>query len=185
MGTHTLSEADRVVQAIWVGIWFGVALLMFFYLTHRGAEGAPMRYQRLWAWVSERYFMTSPADEATEETSELEEDATGTAHDLADTEAVRAGSTERTGTGAVRISRRLTDVELIALLAVQRTTAGKERFSANAIAALIGGTRSEVLAQVRAIRNVAPPAAFPPLSAEQQAAREQLGLSHQPRTATH
>lgn len=179
MGTHTLSEADRVVQAVWVGIWFGVALLVFFYLTHRGAEGAPMRYQRLWAFLNERYLTSSTEEATTEDVLEPGEDATGTNQELADTDAVRAGSTQRTGTQAVRISRRLTDVELIALLAVQRTAAGKERFSANAIAALMGGTRAEVLVQVRASRNVAPPAAFPPLSAEQQAAREQLGLSHQ------
>ena len=178
MGANTLSEADRVVQAIWVGIWFGLALLLFFYLTHRGAEGAPMRYQRWWTFVSERYLMTSVADEdASEEILEPGENTSGTNQALADTDAVRAGTAERTGTEAPRISRRMADVELIALLAVQRTPEGKERFSANAIAALIGGTRSEVLAQVRAIRNVAPPPTFPPLSQEQQAAREQLGLA--------
>jgi hypothetical protein len=178
MGANTLSEADRVVQAIWVGIWFGVALLVFFYLTHHGAEGALMRYQRWWAALSERYLTSSAEDEdVAEDAPEPGEDTPGTNHHLADTDAVRAGTGERTGSEAVRISRRMADVELIALLAVQRTAEGKERFSANAIAALIGGTRSEVLAQVRAIRNVAPPPTFPPLSQEQQAAREQLGLS--------
>src|SRR5436853_998860 len=178
MGTHTVSEADGVVQAIWVGIWFGIALLLFFYLTHRGAEGAPMRWQRWWAFLSERYLLSSATDEdATDETPEPGDGVAGTNHGLADTDAVRTGSVERTGSQAVRISRRLTDVELIALLSVQRTPEGKERFSANAIAALMGGTRGEVLAQVRAIRNVAPPPTFAPLSAEQQAAREQLGLS--------
>ena len=178
MGANTLSETDRVVQAVWVGIWFGVALLLFFYLTHRGAEGAPMRYQRWWTFVSERYLMTSADDEdASDEAPEPGETTSGTNQALADTDAVRAGTAERTGTAALRISRRMTDVEVIALLAVQRTPEGKERFSANAIAALVGGTRSEVLAQVRAIRNVAQPAAFPPLSAEQQAAREQLELA--------
>ena len=137
-----------------------------------------MRYQRWWAWLSERYLTSSAADEdATDETPEPEENTPGTTHGLADTDAVRAGTGERTGSEALRISRRMADVELIALLAVQRTPEGKERFSANAIAALIGGTRAEVLAQVRAIRNVTPPPSFPPLSAEQQAAREQLGLS--------
>ena len=177
MSANTLSETDRVVQAVWVGIWFGVALLLFFYLTHRGAEGAPMRYQRWCAALSERYLTSSTEEATTEEAPEPGEDETDMTAGLADTEAVRGGSAQRTGSEVVRISRRLTDVELIALLAVQRTPEGKERFSANAIAALIGGTRSEVLAQVRAIRNVAPPAAFPPLSSEQQAAREQLGLS--------
>lgn len=178
MSADTLTEADRVVQAIWSGIWLTVALTAFFYLTHRGSEGAPMRWQRLCAWLSERYLMSRAADEAAiEEASEPGEDAIGTTNDSSDTEAVHAGSAERTGTAAVRISRRMTDVEVIALLAVQKTAAGKERFSANAIAALVGGTRAEVLAQVRAIRNVASPPAFPPLSAEQQATREQLSLS--------
>src|SRR5437868_14647416 len=107
MGTHTLSEADRVVQAIWVGIWFGIALLVFFYLTHRGAEGAPMRYQRWWAALSERY-LTSSADgeEATDEAPEPGENTPGTNQRFADTDAVRAGTAQRTGTEAVRISPR-------------------------------------------------------------------------------
>src|SRR5437868_15425493 len=109
MGTHTLSETDRVVQAIWVGIWFGIALLLFFYLTHRGAEGAPMRWERWSAFVRERYLLSSATDEeATDEAPEPGENTPSTNQRFADTDAVRAGTGERTGSQAVRRSRRLT-----------------------------------------------------------------------------
>jgi hypothetical protein len=72
-----------------------------------------------------------------------------------------------------RISRRLADSEIITLLTVQRTAGGKYRFSANQISVLVGGKREDVLSQIRAIRD-APQ--FRPLTPEQAAQREALGL---------
>jgi hypothetical protein len=74
-----------------------------------------------------------------------------------------------------RISRRLSDQDMIALLAVQRTSKGKLRYSANQIAQLVGGSRAEVLALIKTIREG--PAEFRPLTPEQQGAREALGLN--------
>ena len=72
-----------------------------------------------------------------------------------------------------RLSRHLSDRELITLLAAQRTAAGKPRFSANKIHALVGGGRKEVLDQVREVQN---PPQFRPLTPEQQMTRTELGL---------
>lgn len=103
----------------------------------------------------------------------------GTEGAAPDTDALEAGTE---GWEMPRISRRLSDAEMIAMLAVQRTSAGKLRYSANAIAALVGGSRAEVLAQVRAIREG--PAEFRPLSPEQQTARQALGLNGQQKSET-
>jgi len=80
------------------------------------------------------------------------------------------------GTETPRISRRLSDTEVVTLLAVQRAPGGRHRFSANQIAQLVGGTRADVLAQVRAIRDTTPPAEYRAISPEQKAVREWLDL---------
>lgn len=59
MGTESLAEADRVVQAIWFALWMGVAMSVFFFLTHRGADGAPTRWRRFCSWFADRYFTSS------------------------------------------------------------------------------------------------------------------------------
>jgi hypothetical protein len=99
-------------------------------------------------------------------------DVGGTEGALPDTDAAE-GDTEEWSTP--RISTRLSDTEMIALLAAQRGKDGKHRYSANQIHGLVGGARADVLAQVRTIREDAP-AMFRPLSNEQQHLREQLQL---------
>lgn len=84
-----------------------------------------------------------------------------------DTTAVNAGTPHRTS------STRQSDAELVAYLAMARTPDGKERFSANAIAVIMGGTRSEVLDQVRAIRKLP---TYPPRTSEQEMVRKNLEL---------
>jgi hypothetical protein len=70
-----------------------------------------------------------------------------------------------------RISRRLSDAEIVAVLALQKGSDGaRYRFSANQIYELVKGPRAEVLAQIRAIRE-GPPA---PQVREHQARLEQL-----------
>ncbi len=80
------------------------------------------------------------------------------------------------GTETPRISRRLSDAEIVTVLAVQRAPGGRYRFSANQITQLVGGARADVLAQVRAIRDNAPPVEYRPVTPEQAAVREHLGL---------
>jgi hypothetical protein len=70
-----------------------------------------------------------------------------------------------------RIGRRLSDAEIVAVLALQKGSDGaRYRFSANQIYELVKGPRAEVLAQIRAIRE-GPPA---PQVREHQARLEQL-----------
>lgn len=59
-----------------------------------------------------------------------------------------------------RLSRNITDREMIVLLAMQRGTHGKHRYSANAIHTLVGGDRNTVLATIKQLREVPPPALY-------------------------
>ena len=68
----------------------------------------------------------------------------------------------------------MAEAEIVALLAVQRLPDGAYRYSANAIAALVGGTRATVLDQIRALRNLPE---LRPLTPEQERARRELGLA--------
>jgi hypothetical protein len=80
--------------------------------------------------------------------------------------------------------RKLSDTDVIALLAVQRNSDGGYRFSANKIVELVGGTRAETLDKIRQIREPTTPAsssAHPPTAefrtnAEIAAFRRRMGL---------
>lgn len=76
-----------------------------------------------------------------------------------------------------RIGRRLSDTEVVILLAAQRRIDGKQRFSANQIYALVGGDRNTVMRQIKELREGPNPAEYRPITPEQQAQREALGLA--------
>jgi hypothetical protein len=61
--------------------------------------------------------------------------------------------------GIPQFKRDITDGEWIAYMAVARKD-GKHRFSANQIHAAVGGDRNTVLARVREIREIKPPAEY-------------------------
>jgi hypothetical protein len=83
-----------------------------------------------------------------------------------------AGTSSAAGTGSLR---RMSDVEIVALLAMQRSADGAWRFSANAIAQLVGGRRDAVLGQIRALRGENA-AVYPPLTPAQARLRRRLRL---------
>jgi len=56
--------------------------------------------------------------------------------------------------------RDMTDAEWIAWMAVARGKDKKHRFSANAIHAAVGGDRNSVLAMIKELRDVPPPAEY-------------------------
>lgn len=64
-----------------------------------------------------------------------------------------------------RTSRHNTDAERIVYLAAQLESDGKYRFSANKIADFMGGTRADVLEQVKAVRTSP---TYQPLTPEKQ-----------------
>jgi hypothetical protein len=78
-----------------------------------------------------------------------------------------------------RLSARLSDAEMIVLLATQRRADGKHRYSANQIQTLIGGDRNTVLARVKELRYNAPPIVYRPLAPEQQQLRDPLRLDRE------
>jgi hypothetical protein len=76
-----------------------------------------------------------------------------------------------------RVGRRLSDGEIIAMLATQKGVDGaRYRFSANQIYELVKGPRAAVLAQIRAVRE-SPPAA--PQVREHQERLGQLAAAHE------
>jgi hypothetical protein len=160
-----------MVEAFWVGMILGCSWLVYILMTQPSEKDGITPWQRLRL----RYIPSSrrsPDDEL--EPAEDETGSVGSYQQLPDTDAVRASSAQRTGTS--RISNRMSDSELLALLAIQRGDNNEYRFSANQIASFIGGTRTVVLAQVRAIRNTPQPVHYPELTPEQIQTREELGL---------
>lgn len=71
---------------------------------------------------------------------------------IADTDAENASTQEDTSKELVRLSRGLKTADFVVLMASAKDEKGKYLFSANAIAAAVGGTRKTVLDQVAAIR---------------------------------
>lgn len=86
-----------------------------------------------------------------------------------------------TGTELVPdVSHRMSDITIIALLAMQKDDDAEYRFSANEIAELIGKRRAGTLEHVRSLRPAKkkelPHPQFAPLTPEQQASRQALAL---------
>jgi len=154
-------------------IVFGVMAWLFYRYTHPRDEAHNMSSapaQPAAAAGTQVVHVSVPSPGMAERTSVAP--AASTAAAAPDTDAAEDGTE---GWNTPRLSLRLSDAEMIALLAAQRGKDGKHRYSANAIHTLVGGSRADVLAQVRQLRADAP-AVFRPLSDEQQRARAALGL---------
>lgn len=151
---------NPVLDAFWVGMIFGAILIAYFFITQVQEDGGPERWER-WraAWVmwSERRAARRPAGmpPVSIPVSQYGMESGGMegAKDAAPD--IDAGNTDMP-----RLSRTLTDSEMIVLLAAQRGKDGKHRYSANAIHTLVGGDRNAVLARVKELRAVPPPAVF-------------------------
>lgn len=125
----------------------------------------------LWAWVRSLFadrparsvITSSPRFEEEDEAPELAGWIAAANQAISDTNVVRAGSDRRTTQEPARLSTRMPDPEIITWLAALKDDKGGWRFSSNDIVRFVGGTRVEVLAQVRSIRNLPPPAEFAPV----------------------
>jgi hypothetical protein len=73
---------------------------------------------------------------------------------LADTDAIETDTGSEYEPPPAPLRHNLSRLELLTLLAVQKNAAGGYRYSANAITAFVGGTRSENLEVVSSIRGV-------------------------------
>lgn len=181
MGAETLTDADRVVQAIWFSIWMGVVLAIFFFLTHRGADGAPMRWQRWWSWFAARYVTSSTATRGAAENDRAVGAAVallpGKRNGETGENGVATGKTEGndpfqfpdlfTGLARLVLAEKLGETDALKI-AVKASPGKSPRYSV---------ARARLHAAMERERLPTGPQ-FQPLTPEQQALRDQLGLSN-------
>ena len=173
------TTAARVAEAINAAIVVGILLGVYFFLSHRSADGEPTRWQRLYVWFYERYLTSSTT-------------AVGAAgDDLADGEIAgnspekRNGETGESGvamgksegndpfqfpdlfTGLARLVLANEIGETDALKLAVKASPGKSPRYAEA--------RDRLHAAMARERPPASPQ-FPPLTEEQQALRDELRL---------
>lgn len=148
------------ITVFWVGVGFGVTVLIAHLITEVPEGGGPMRYER-WraAFVMSRErraaHHAAGMDAGNIPVSRYGMDAGGM-----DDPPPAAPDIDAVNAGMPRLSRDITDNEMIVLLAAQRGKDKKYRYSANAIHGLVGGDRNTVLATIKSIRDVPPPAEF-------------------------
>lgn len=152
---------SRELDAFWAGVLLGVLLFLYFFITHVQEDGGPERWRR---WLT-TYIMWSDRGRATRRAagmnpvyipvSQYGMDAGGMETDEADAPDIDAVNTDMP-----RLSNKLTDGEIVVLLAMQKGANGKHRYSANQIHTLVGGDRNAVLARVKELRAVAAPAEY-------------------------
>lgn len=129
-----------------------------------GLTVVPYKLAKAWVWPHVRSFIMSCM------TGVVPHEPVRTSAEPPDTDAVRTSTLEddRTTSEAPTISHKMSDVDLIAVLTVQKDERGGYRFSANKIADFVGGTRADVLAQIRVIREPSPPVQYQPLNDQRQ-----------------
>jgi hypothetical protein len=144
----------------WVGMGFGALVLILHFITSVQVDHGPMRYERWHAsfvmWSEQRAARRAagmnpvyiPVSQYGMELPGMG-DAAPIVPDI-----------DAENTDMPRVSSKLSDQEVIVLLAAQRGKDNKYRYSANAIHSLVGGDRNTVLATIKELRTVAPPALY-------------------------
>lgn len=152
-----METAQRVALAINVGLGFGALLVVYFFLSHRSEDGGATRCQRWFVMWSERQSVRHSADMKSVyiPVSSMPYQSNGM-----ESGEPPAPDIDAENTDMPRLSRNITDNEMIVLLAAQRGKDGKHRYSANQIQALVGGDRNAVLARVKEIRATPPSAEY-------------------------
>lgn len=144
----------------WVGMGFGAVVLILHYLTSVQVDYGPMRYQR---WHAA--FIMSRERRAAQRVASMQAvcipvSQYGMESGGMEKPEVSTPDIDAVNTDMPRLSRNITDNEMIVLLAMQRGKDGKHRYSANAIHTLVGGDRNTVMATIKELRAVPPPALF-------------------------
>lgn len=144
----------------WVGMGFGALVLIGHFITSVQVDHGPMRYQR---WIT-TFIMWSDRRAAQRAAGmnlvSIPVSQYGMAATGMDAEDRGAPDMDAENPGMPRLSRTITDNEMIVLLAVQHGRDGKHRYSANAIHALVGGDRNTVMATIKELRATPPPAEY-------------------------
>jgi hypothetical protein len=183
--TPTPDQIANVTQAITVAFWLGVALIAYAYLSHQTEDNGPTRWSRWRAWLTAHYLTSSsdraPLDDADTEPIHVSIQRIDTSASIGgraatDTDGGLPDTDAADGWTMPRLSRHISDGELIVILAALRAPSGKHRFSANQIAALVGGGHNATMARVKELRRDAPPVVYRALAPEQQQLRDQLQL---------
>lgn len=153
---------NRVLDAFWVGAIFGVLLILYFFITQVQEDGGSERWERwraaLIMWNDRRAAAVRASDEPVRKggSTGLIDPVRGLLNQV---EPVEPAEVEP-GREPI-ILHNLPRASLIAVLAVQRKEdGGGYRFSANQIAAFIGGTKADILKEIAQYRDP-PPAARP------------------------
>ena len=158
---------NPVLDAVWAGIWFGAILCVVVYMTGVNEDDGPRRYQR-WraAWVMWRQERAARRRagmiSGTISVSRYGMDADGMPPPAppAPSPEPPAPDIDALNPGIPQFDRDMTESEWIVYMAVARGKDKKYRFSANAIHTAIGGDRNAVLATIKELRSVAPPAEY-------------------------
>lgn len=144
----------------WVGMGFGALVLILHSLTSVEIDGGPMRYERWRASIIMWSARRSAARAADMEVVSIPVSRYGMDAGGMDDPPPAAPDMDAENIDMPRLSRNITDREMIVLLTMQRGTNGKHRYSANAIHTLVGGDRNTVLATIKSLREVPRPAEY-------------------------
>lgn len=164
------ANAPSVTTTFWVGVTFVFVVSLFFYLTNTPEDGGPNHWARWRAafimWSESRKAAVRPAREPVHGGG-----STGSSDPvrglLNQIEPLEPADSEPEREPI--ILHNLSRASLIAVLAVQRKEdGGGYRFSANQIAAFIGGTKSDILREIAQYRDP-PPAPRPAARTERPA----------------
>jgi hypothetical protein len=155
-----MSYEQQVWNAWSAGLFLLIVLVTFFVLSHRSEDNGPTLLARMVAaFIMSREQKRAPRNAGMNPVyipvSGMPYQAGDMETDVADEADIDAENTDMP-----RLSRNISDSEMVVLLAAQKGTNGKYRYSANQIRALVGGDRNAVLAKVKDIRDVAPPAEY-------------------------
>jgi hypothetical protein len=152
-----MTYEQQVWNAWTAGVIFFIVVVAFFVLSHRSEDHGPTLFARLLIMFRERQSAPPaagmnagniPVSQYGMEPAGMEDAESG----APDIDAVKSDMAS--------FKRDKTDIEWIAHMAVARGKDNKYRFSANQIHAAVGGDRNAVLATIKELRAVAPPAEY-------------------------
>lgn len=152
-----MSYEQQVWNAWTAGVIFFLVVVAYFVLSHRSEDHGPTLLARLLIMFREH---RSARRAAGMESVYIPVSRYGMEPGGMENDEAPAPDIDAANTDMPRLSRNITDNEMIVVLAMQRGKDGKHRYSANAIHALVGGDRNTVMARIKELRETKPPAEY-------------------------